>query len=350
MISKSHSKITLTLFFCTLLSLSACKKEKLKPEEEIPPTGNHKIIINRASRIVEFQLLSSEFENLTQPNDNYYRQLYDTLKDDFDFIVEIYNRPFRPPGINYDGAAYVHSNDVTGIGFNVFNTAASAGSSGKLKSIISIPTKYGMVPYNWFILEHEILHTWANYGIQTEKFDSDNRPVNGWPHWGLSGAGEILSGFNQSTLKTNAGGDSLKYSFTPVDSRLAKYSNFELYLMGLIPIEEVTPFDVFTNLISKESDTSFRAGTRTTYNQNLITTKLGVRKPAYPDAQTNFKMLIVVFTPKPLSEDDIAQINSDAEQFSKQSADDYSDRHNFWEATYGKAKIEIDEVKKHVKQ
>lgn len=285
-----------------------------------------------------------------EPDSWYYRQIYQELTDDFDFILEIYNVWSTPAHIPYSGAAYVQSNKVTGIGRDLFSSEDTMGSSGKLKSIISVPREDGLEPLQWNLLLHEMLHTWANYGIDTEYFDANNQPVNDWSHWGYSGAGLILRGFDQTTLRSHVDGDSLKYSYTPPENPfLTRYSFFELYLMGLIPLEEVPTFDVFTNLISKDGDYSFRAKTRTTYDHNKIIKVLGERSPSWETSQKHFKMLVVVFTIQPLTDVEKNRMNFLAEQFSRTGPDDFEDRINFWEATGGKATISIDEASKSLK-
>lgn len=80
------------------------------------------------------------------------------------------------------------------------------------------------------------------------------------------------------------------------------YTEFELYLMGMIPLTDVTPFDTFEGISSQEySDDyktiTFNAEIKTSYSPTLIESLLGKRILSYQDSQKEFMMLMIILTP-----------------------------------------------------
>ena len=326
-----------------IILISSCQKTS------VTPTKTHPILIND-SRFLTITLSQDEFDALVGPDNTYYLEIYQRIKDDFDFILEIYNNDLLPSRFTKSAFHGMVSSSTSGIGFNPLSTSSLYGSAGRLKAFVTVPTNNALNVVYWNQLERELLHTWANYGIKTETFDGYGNPTSDDLNWGYSGAGTMLHGFDQSTLRTKVDGDSLRYSFTPVKSYFTmKYSDFELYLMGLIPSKDVKPFDVFTNLLTKVNDTTFRAKTRTTYTPTVIESRLGIRQPSSTTSQKAFRMLIVVFTVNDLNPTQISNLNFIAEQFSRQAADDYAGYVNFFEATGGRATLSMDPVSSSAK-
>ena len=116
--------------------------------------------------------------------------------------------------------------------------------------------------------------------------------------------------------------------------------------MGMLPISSVTPFDMFTDITSLAVDTltfdfTFTAATRTTYDLQSLEDLLGERVPSIGSSQKDFKLLVVVITDTPLSDDEWNKVDATAEWFSKKG-DDGTYLYNFWEATNGVGSITIE--------
>ena len=116
--------------------------------------------------------------------------------------------------------------------------------------------------------------------------------------------------------------------------------------MGMLPISSVTPFDMFTDITSLAVDTltydfTFTAATRTTYTPESLEGLLGERVPSIDNSQKDFKLLIIVITDSPLSDDEWNRVDATAEWFSKKE-DDGTSLYNFWEATNGVGSITIE--------
>jgi hypothetical protein len=113
--------------------------------------------------------------------------------------------------------------------------------------------------------------------------------------------------------------------------------------MGFLPISSVTDFDMFTNITSLSvNETTFDlTATKTTITPNYLETSLGERLPSTTDSQKDFKLLVVVLTDAPLSDEEWGKVDATAEWFSKKE-DDGTSLYNFWEATNGVASITIE--------
>lgn len=302
-------------------------------------TGGYNTIIEHVARI-------------TKP-------LYTKFKDDFDMIAFILDNTVVPG--NTHGKNMTVSNAIKGIGRPVYSDSALYGSAGRLKSHCTIWKRDG-IEMGPFL--HEICHNWANHALATEAIytslsHGDAEGKNAGGHWGFSGCGGQLGGFDQSTLQTNVDGKADKYSariyqlkaFGMNDNRAnsSLYSKFELYLMGLLPESELEPFDVFTGVSIDPADVAggwngkFHAKTRTTYNREKIVALLGKREPSFETSQKQLNVLVAVLTPAPsLSADVEASINSQLERMSRAGSDDVSWRNNFWEATGGRGTMSFD--------
>lgn len=314
--------------------------------EPVPST--HTFTVHENGRISSLLLTQSEFDKLNQGKmtaqeyQEVFKDIYTKFNDNFDFIFLIHNNGAKPHNMSY-GSTLNISNHVSGIGTEIFDRSKDFGSEGKLKAIFHFPTLNGL--RNGPVL-HEIMHHWANYAFPTEDFDiAARQSISAGPHWGFSGCGGMLGGFIQSTLQTNVDGDSNKYYLKT--SPITTYSNFEMYLMGLIPPQELTPFDVFTDIVSWDPPLLV-ARTRRRYDRATIEEELGVRSPDNTSSQKQFQALVVVATPVPLTSYEWESMDLQAETLSKNS-DDNGPGINFWEATTGLAEIELGGLKSSMK-
>lgn len=286
----------------------------------------------------------SEYEKAAAVTTKIFRK----FKDDFDFVILISNNENMPEGFPYYGKYIMVSNAVEGIGTGVYSNATFFGSSGKLKGVLHLPYKDGIL-YGPFL--HELMHCWANNALPTE--------VAG--HWGFMG-GNVpaqLGGFLQSSLEKNVDGNPNLYRasmFGPIANggNSVPYSEFELYMMGLIPLSEVKPFDVLTGIKNAKIDPAdnskviFEAETCVKYTPEKISNMLGERKPASTQSQKNFTGLFVVITPDELTPIENNHYNAHIEEFCRPSTDNREGLYNFWEATSGLAVLKAENLNKSV--
>jgi hypothetical protein len=278
------------------------------------------------------------------------KDIYQKFDDDFDFIFLILNEEQVPSSIPTYGELFRVSNSVEGIGLNDLDISSNFGSAGKLKSLIHL------AQIDFLSLgpsSHEIMHNWGNFSLPSEAvtaFGTDLTSSTIGGHWGFTGGSSKgqLGGFDQTTLVDNGNGSYTIESFGPNANggNSIPYNDLELYLMGMIPLSEVTAFDGFTSitsLIDNEDGTWTLEATKTAYTPTSLNTLLGNRIPSSETAQKDFKALVIVITDTPLTTAEWNQVDKDAEFYSK-TGDDGSNLYNFWEATRGLGTIEMNNL------
>ncbi len=219
------------------------------------------------------------------------QRFYQTYGDNFDFINFVL-APGRRGNRNH-----VHvSNSVHGIGVSIFDATADYGSGGRLKGVNYYPITFfydgGEKAFN-----HETGHQWVNFLANTP-FSA------GRPHWPRGSVAGNVMGFSQAG---GVGGD-FPYTFTPNGSggyvvgqsntiNLSTFNSMELYLMGLIPPEEVGEFFV----LADQSQT-------VTVGQTLqpsevmpalishVLSTYGPRVPASTQSQKDFRVATIVIS------------------------------------------------------
>ena len=286
--------------------------------------------------------------------ENLSKAIYQKFNDDFDFIYFVLNEDSKPSTINYFGKNKPIRSTTQGIGIdnNTIDRGNLYGSPSKLKMILHLPAlKY---------LEdgpslHELYHIWGNFGLLAGNagLDSSGNLIefNSLGHWGFTGhhndgEGGMLGGFDQNTLTVNSDGSFTvnKFGMNGNGGNKVKYSEFELYLMGMISIDDVKTFDSFKDITSLTEGTAtltFNA-TRKTYNKQAILQLYGgPRVPSHTTAQKDFKGLVIVLTKTDLTQAQWSQIDAQAERFERNGDDGRADRNNFWEATRQNGTLEL---------
>lgn len=316
-----------------------------------PSTNKHTIKVHENQRFASVILSKHEFDliNKLGENDHIYKEIlkeiYIKFEDDFDFVFGVKNNKYSVNN-NPAGYALVRKNEILGTGRDLFDFSSEYGSTGKLKAILA----FSSFDFDNYLILHELMHNWANFAIYTETVDYNTGKVSpDKSHWGLSGCGGALFGFDQSTLEINVDGNPNLYSFRPFDFK--GFSNFELYLMGMTGPHELEPFDVLTDVVNAY-DKNFRfhveAKTRTTWDRSRIENTLGERIPDYTESQKEFKVLTLVFTLLPLSDEDLKIIDERLENVSR-NYDDGDLEINFWEATQGKGSLVVGDLQESLK-
>ena len=216
---------------------------------------------------------------------------YDFFIDDRDFIF--YAAPFNTstaPGAAIHGHI---SNNIQGIGLSSFDYSDSYGSSGRLKGAIGLfwGTAYG----NSF--NHEILHQWAAYldpSLDLAKIDA---------HWdciqaGRSGFGRLYGSYDYIEHVS----DNTYRAWLDPANEYYGFNNLELYLMGLIGIEDVnSPIVTLQNPvlqeIQNEGDIKYfiytADGMRNVSTDEIISVE-GPRIPDDVNSQKHFRSAIIV--------------------------------------------------------
>lgn len=284
------------------------------------------------------------------------RPIYQQFKDDFDFIAFVLDIDQVPEG-QPSGQHCPVSNDVQGIGKSAWNSANAYASAGKLKGHFTLWNRTFMEDGPFL---HEFMHQYANSLFTTQRIES-GEAVDETGHWGFSGCGGQLGGFDQSTLQANVDGIAGKYkasmpgrqSFSGIANggNSVPFSNLELYLMGMIPEAELTPFDVFSGLAIDAADGDpdegtwngkFRATSRVRYTREKIVADFGPRVPSCLHAQKDFKLLVVVLTTAASLPQATADMVDGMITRMGQQGNDGKHTYNFWEATGGRGTMTFD--------
>lgn len=324
----------------------------------------HTITINNNNNIATLEMTPAEYSswktNLefrnTTKRQELFKDIYKTFKDDFDFVFLVLNETITPGGWPA-GELIAVSNDIGNIGVSNYSDASSYGSSGKLKAVMSL-SRISYIRNGPSL--HELMHTWGNFLIQTSWVNADGGgPVDGLisnykPHWGFTGGSSKgqLGGFNQADLQfvnldANKQYFAKEFGGNANGGNAVPYTEFELYLMGMIPLQDVKPFDVFSNITWYEKaittwDVYFN-GNKTTYTPAKIETDFGIRTPTPATSQKDFKLLIVVLTATPLDPVTMTTVSNDSSWLGLKQ-DDGTGLYNFWEATGGRGTMETDKL------
>ncbi|WP_196886856.1 T9SS type A sorting domain-containing protein [Aureivirga sp. CE67] len=328
-------KITLTLFLFLVYFTQA---------------QTNTIVVHPNNRVASLQMSSSDYQSwITNDdfgdNDKRYaltQELYQEFEDEFDFIFLVLNEEDVPANIGYYGKLIGVSNSIQNLGMNQYDFGSNYGSNGKLQAIMQLSLKTGV--QNGPAL-HELMHNWANFLIPTE--------VGG--HWGYAGGNNKgqLGGFDQSTLVENGGNSYSVGNFggNANGGNSVPYTNLELYFMGLIPSSEVEEFDVFTdisNVSYTQSTTTFTAQNRQTFSGASIVADNGERIPNHVNSQKEFRLLTVVLTDTELTDAEWESFDSQVERFGRNSDNGISGNYNFWEATGGRATLDVENISPNV--
>jgi len=280
--------------------------------------------------------------------------IYNFFEDDFDFIFLI-SHNYGCPECPYAGRNTLVKNDIKGIGKPLYNSCKKFGSQGKLQSIIHITQSRGMT--NGTAL-HELMHRWGNYVLPSYSFDSQGGQKRDYSHWGVSSANGVLGGFElnkKDTMTMNAfKANFSKNPYFSTNHNHTKYSPIELYLMGMIPKDEVPPLTVYSGIkcnpeVFKKTGL-FSSDSTSTYTINDIIRRHGERIPSYHSSQKTFKALAVILstTSNPIRKNEWAFYT---EEISKFCASENNENHlNFYQATGKRAELTMGELDKSLRK
>ena len=157
----------------------------------------------------------------------------------------------------------------------------------------------GVVYYSWGeigVFDHETAHTWgAGIGASLGLTEGG---VHGQGHWNsLSDITGQLGAFCFSEDGSLVGQffDNGDGTWLLVDNQEQEpYSPLELYVMGLIPPEEVPPIHILTSPDLSDPEHVTAASARTFTIAQIMAAEGGPRDPAYPDTRRDFNLAFIV--------------------------------------------------------
>jgi hypothetical protein len=229
------------------------------------------------------------------------QRLIQRFGDGFDFVDVVFDRATVANRYHY-----VVRNAVSGIGLGANDLGSAYGSAARLKGITVFP---GMTFFDAGARahSHELGHQWVNYLAQAAL-------APGGPHWPVSTLASGTMGFSLPGI-----GEGVNYpcTLTPVAEGLAAtprtglvvFKDLDLYLMGLLPASEVATHYVFK---SQATALSFACEGTIPYAQFTSVSIADVvasatpRVPAYPAAQREFTVGVIVVSDAPLSDEAMA--------------------------------------------
>ena len=339
------------LLFISFLGIYSCENESSDSSYDTI----HEFELHSNNRVSSLLMTINEYDEWVN-NDGFsntglrtdlVQDIYQRFDDDYDFIILLLNEPSIPENLSYYGRLIGVSNSIEGIGLSLYDFSTEYGSSGKLKALIQMT---GLEYLKYGPALHELAHQWANFALPTHSVSSVGTDLTSFlfgSHWGFTGGNTKgqLGGFEQSSLVDNGQNSYSVGEFGTFANggNGVPYNDLELYLMGMLPISEVADFDMFANITALDivsSTFNFSAEDRTTFTPESLEELLGQREPSFEDSQKDFKILAVVLTDHPLSEEEWTKVDDTVEWFSNPS-DDGTYLYNFWEATRGIGTVTI---------
>ncbi|MDB9968432.1 hypothetical protein OAE08_02030, partial [Gammaproteobacteria bacterium] len=288
--------------------------------------------------------------------------LFKHFEDEFDFIMIASGCSKIGPCVKNNGGTYGVSygvkNNVTGIARELFDYSDDYGSNGKLKSVHYYPHLNGITMGPSL---HELMHTWASKLEILDGYRGDPELVCPG-HWGWTNIGGQLGGWKHGSLQALSNGsyqakgpnntkqfDGLVNGNSGVSSNSFSYSNFELYMMGIIGADEVgQEIKIAQDFKWKDLyDGTFEASTIHSLTMEEIIADAGIRSPSHIESQKNFRSMYVVVSEEKLKPNEWGFIDQELHRFQLQGTG-YSKSIklsllnpalplNFWEATQGRA-------------
>jgi hypothetical protein len=274
------------------------------------------------------------------------QSIYEIVGDNYDEIVFVGNA--EESSASYTGSAKQVSNNTPGLGAPVWSSASCYGSEGKLRGFITLPTKGDLFKdleiYHDGSLIHESLHLWGGGNLlpRIEGFDGS---ISGG-HWNVTSANGILGGFDLGTLETV--GDSVykaDYFDAVGSSGLPPMSPLELYMMGVLPAEELPATVAFRGVSETNSDHTcvdygyewweaicFKAEEK---HEVTVEDIIEVFDERPYEGQKEIAVLVVAVSEDPLTASDWSLLDEKI-TWNAQTSDNGIEANNIWEASRGK--------------
>jgi hypothetical protein len=230
-------------------------------------------------------------------------RLYHVMPDDFDFVLIMSGmRMFEAAGYEEIVATTVRvSNDIEGIGLSLFDRTKEFSSAGRLQA--AMVHSFGGLD----LADRELMQRWGaglgtSLGLALET-------TGGSLLWSpLSDIGGQLSAYYVSE-SGEAGrfadnGDGT-WRLAPVTDNEV-YSPLELYIMGLIPADEVPPIHLLSYPNVSDPERVTAESVRTIKIDDILGAAGGARRPSSEDAPVEFDVAFVVVQDVPFTDADYA--------------------------------------------
>jgi|WetSurMetagenome_2_1015567.scaffolds.fasta_scaffold00166_14 hypothetical protein len=245
---------------------------------------------------------------------------YSFFPDDRDFLI-LCNTDYWPYQIG--GTHCMMSNSIQGIGFPI----VSSNQKYNLHTIIGLD--YG---FNNITITHEILHDWAAYlagGLNegTGHWSPIISPSSGF------GGPAVMKEINHTVGNT--------YEVIRQDNY--KYSNLELYLMGLADINEINfPLRYLINSQFLSWNT-FTGDSIVEMTKEKFLALNGERIPTYSNSQKKFTAAFIVMSDRKLSNTEFGFFNFLAKNYPQYFSDATSSRGQISTELHPKLTTNVDE-------
>jgi len=227
------------------------------------------------------------------------RSFYTRFADDFDFLVVFTTFEFDTG----NALAFFHPvrNNIEGIGRNIFDNGLLYDSQSGLQGYIDMAafTRYELDPtapaYRFVLntLSHEIMHRWFSgieYVDDSGATSTDLLGLDG-DHW------PVYSDTQASVMGGALWRDNGDNTHTALDS-FRQYSDFDLYLAGLLPPAPEFSIDLIRDdgdperLFPSLDETV--SGERESITLDQIIAANGPRIPGYDEAQRSFQLGFII--------------------------------------------------------
>ena len=272
-------------------------------DQNIPdvPVFDHGSGFRYSSHVVNFHITGSLPPNgvfnpeVISITNNFYQ----FFTDDYDFI----NLVYPLPSANNNRFHQIVKNDVDGIGTAKVDSSHLFGSSGKLQGINVYPisTSFDLAETGSI---HEIGHQWINY-LNHPSFDNV-----GGAHWPISSLARGVMGFNDPN---NGQGLNFPFELIPVGDGdyllqltelLREYTDLDLYLMGLLPKEQVGSHIVFENQNQNVCGGCILEGPVDVITVDDVIAVEGPRIPDASSSQKEFRVATIIVSGERLLNDE----------------------------------------------
>jgi len=270
-----------------------------------------------------------------------YEKVYDHFSDAFDFLLVM------PSGALYDPVEFAErenvpyfvlaKNDLQNIGLPTIDDTAEFGSDGRLRGAV----------YHSFgspaIMEHELGHAWGiNYGSSLGLVGGASEGGVNLSHW--DEASDINSVMQEFAFADDvvghlvANGDGT-YRIVPQALDTEAFAPLDLYLMGLIPPEEVPPTHRLVNPDYSDPNRVTAEDVETITIQELMAAEGGPRVPDDTASPKSFTAAFIAISDRAFSPAEYDFFSAMAEYLSSTAAGkDYVTP--FYAATGGHATLE----------
>ncbi len=244
--------------------------------------------VQATDRIVNIRL-DTTFIGQTVPN-TIIREVFRYLPDTYDFIAVV-EAVRSSRNRTYQGVR----NSISGIGLTSFDFTAQFGSAGSLQGIVQYP--------NDDVFDLAETGTLRVVGERWMNFTRVGTLTAGRPYWPLSSLAYGIMGMGDGSSTQSI---AFPYRLTAVTNgyRLdqieppTEFNDFELYLMGLLPPEQVRSGIVFRDqgLIRQVRNGAVIAGPVDSVRSNDIIAVEGPRNPPASTAPRTFRLATVVLS------------------------------------------------------